>query len=285
MKSKQSYSGIKGKAKFVTTAVSWSLLIILILVASFLAYYLISTKIYSQKGERYEPYVALYNVITQSMVPNINPQDVVVTLKVKKPEDIKIGDVITFYSTSSISMGKIITHRVVELVTTENGVAYKTKGDYNTAPDTAPAEFHNVIGKVVLRIPQLGRVQGLLASKGGWLILIVIPALAIIISDILKLFHLTDIKKKVSVIEQKEEQEKKIQETKEEERKKELKKKLKIEKNVYEPDPIAINKPTRIVIGEKVINIKDSQEDDNQQPKKQKKRTTKKNNKKKNLQN
>ncbi len=284
MKPKQNYSGIKGKAKFITTAISWSLLIILILVASFLAYYLISTRIYAQKGEKYEPYVALYNVITQSMVPNINPQDVVLTVKVKNPDDIKIGDVITFYSTSSISMGKIITHRVVELVTTDNGVAYRTKGDFNTAPDTSPAEFHNVIGKVVLRIPQLGRVQSLLASKGGWLILIVIPALAVIISDILKLFHLTDIKKKVTVIEQREEQERKLQETKEEERKKELRKKLKLETSIYEPDPIEVNKPTRIVIGESVVNINKDDIDDNQVDKKKKKKSNKKN-KKKNLPN
>lgn len=255
MRSKENYSGFKGKAKFITTVISWTLLAILIVVALFLAYYLISTKLYEQKGEKYEPVVSLFNVLTQSMEPNIKPQDVVVTVKVNKPEDIKIGDIITFYSTSSISRGMTITHRVVEVVTTDKGIAYKTKGDNNTSSDSAPAEYENLIGKVIFKIPQLGRVQSLLASKGGWLLLIVIPALFIIISDIFKLFHLTDIKKKVTKIEKENEEKRVIQEKNEEERKKELKKKLNITRNKTEPDPIQVIKPTRIVVGLSSVNI------------------------------
>ena len=196
MRNNDNYNGPKGILKFIATAISWSVLVCLIIVASFLAYYLISTKIYEQKGERFEPFIALYNVLTISMLPNIEPQDVVVTLKVKEPDDIKVGDIITFYSTASISRGMIITHRVVDIVETEEGIGYKTKGDNNTAPDTAPAEFDNVIGKVIIKIPNLGYIQNILASKAGWLIIIVIPALFIIISDIVKLFHLNDIKRK-----------------------------------------------------------------------------------------
>lgn len=277
MRTKENYSGIKGKFKFITTVISWLLLIILIIVASFLLYYLISNKVAKAKGENYEPKIALYNVLTQSMEPNIKPQDVVLTVKVNSPDEIKIGDIITFYSTSSLTKGMTITHRVIEVVTTEKGVGYRTKGDNNTAPDTAPAEFDNVIGKVVIKIPQLGRIQSLLASRGGWLLIIVIPALIIIISDILKLFHLTDIKKKVASIEKVEAEEKNAQEETEELRKKELKKKLNL-KNTNEPDPIPVNKPTRIVVGSNNINIINKEtlkKSTKKQPKKRRKKAEK----------
>ena len=249
MKTKENYAGIKGTFRFVSKIISWTLLTFLMIIALFLAYYLISTKLSAMKGERFEPVIALYNVLTESMEPNINPQDVVVTIKEKDPLKIRVGDVITFYSTSSISRGMIITHRVVEVVTTDQGIAYKTKGDNNSNPDTAPAEFHNVIGKVVVKIPNLGYVQRILASKAGWLIIIVIPALFIIISDIVKLFHLNDIKKKITINEQTSQEQKRLKEQAEERRKKILKQKLKLEKNIYEPDPLPIQKPTRIVVG------------------------------------
>ena len=60
--------------------------------------------------------------------------DVILNTKVKDAKDIKVGDVITFISTSSISKGMTITHRVIEVTKNENGVAYRTKGDNNISP-------------------------------------------------------------------------------------------------------------------------------------------------------
>lgn len=275
MRTKENYDGIKGKLKFIKTVISWTLLIFLVIIALFLAYYLISSKVAKSKGENYAPTVALYNVLTQSMEPNIKPQDVVLTVKVKNPEDIKIGDIITFYSTSALTKGMTITHRVIEVVTTEQGIGYKTKGDNNTAPDSAPAEFDNVIGKVIIKIPQLGRIQSLLASRGGWLLIIVFPALFIIISDIFKLFHLTDIKKKATKIEKIEDEKKEKQELAEELRKKELKKRLNL-RNENEPDPIPVKKTTRIVVGSSNLNIINKEIIENSLPKKARKKREKK---------
>ena len=57
-------------------------------------------------------------------------------------------------------------------------------------------------------------MQSFLATQGGWLVVVVIPALFIIISDIVKIFRLTTAKNKVEVIEEKE-QKKKEQKKKE----------------------------------------------------------------------
>ena len=251
MKAKENYSGLKGVFKFFARIVSWTALVLLILIALFLAYYTISTRVYSNKGEKYEPFVSLYTIVSGSMEPNIKVYDVVISKKVKSPQDIKVGDVITFISTSSISKGMTITHRVIEVVETDKGVAYRTKGDNNLSPDTAPAEYSNVIGKVFLRVPQLGRVQSFIGTQSGWLIIIVIPALIIIISDILKIFKLTGVKNKIEKIDEDNKRIQKERAKREEQRKEDIRKRLKLEKSIHEPDPIVTKKPTKIVVADK----------------------------------
>lgn len=253
MKAKEHYSGFKGVFKFIVNVFSWTILVILILLALFLAYYTISSRLSTGKNEKYEPFISLYTIVSGSMEPNINIYDVVISKKVKTPKDIKVGDVITFISTSSISKGMTITHRVVEVLNTEKGVSYRTKGDNNLSPDTAPAEFNNVIGKVTLRIPQLGRVQSFISTQGGWLVVIVIPALFIIISDILKIFKLTNVKNKIEKIDEENKLMKRERAKREELRKEEIKKRLRLEKSVYEPDAIVTKKQTRIVVAGSVI--------------------------------
>lgn len=270
MKSKENYSGFKGIFKFVANVVSWTALVILVLLAIFLAYYTINTRLYASRGEKFEPFISLYTIISGSMEPNIKVWDVVISKKVNSPQSIKVGDVITFTSTSSVSRGMIVTHRVIEVKQTANGYEYRTKGDNNLSPDSSPALYHNVIGKVVLRIPQLGRIQSFLGKKGGWLIVIVIPALFIIVSDILKIFKLTEVKNKIEKINEEEEITKLERAKKEKTRKEQLKRQLNVEKeisvlpsiverevllekSIYEPDPIPVQKILRIVeVGEMV---------------------------------
>ncbi len=257
MKSKENYTGFKGIAKFIANVVSWTALVILVLLALFLAYYTINTKLYASKGEKFEPFVSLYTIVSGSMEPNIKVGDVIVSKKVKSPTEIKVGDVITFTSTSSISRGMIVTHRVVEVYKNENGYSYKTKGDNNLSPDTAPAEYNNVLGKVILRVPKLGKVQNFLGTQGGWLIVIVIPALLIIISDILKIFKLTGVKNKIEKMNKEQISLKDKRAEKEKARKEILKKKLGLlEKSPYEPDPIITQKMTKVVVGSKPTKTK-----------------------------
>ena len=45
----------------------------------------------------------------------------------------------------------------------------------------------NIFGKVILKIPKLGYLQEFLASDGGWIIVILIPCLAVISYDTVKL--------------------------------------------------------------------------------------------------
>ena len=213
-KKNQKVGSFSHAIKFIMGVLSWTIFVILVLIAIFLIYYFVSTKIYAEKGEEFRPAIGLYTILTGSMEPNINSYDVIVDWTKFTPEDIKVGDVITFVSTSSLTKGMTITHRVIDIKQDASGYSYQTKGDANLSPDTAYVPFANVEGKVLFRIPQLGRLQSFLATQGGWLVVVVIPALFIIISDIVKIFRLTTVKNKVEVIEEKE-QKKKEQKKKE----------------------------------------------------------------------
>lgn len=225
MKTKSDFSN-KKIINVIGKVLSWALFIILLIAAVFLLYYYVATKIYAAKGPGYEPKFSIYTIISGSMEPNIRVKDTVVNVRVKDPQDIVVGDVITFVSTSLLSPGTTITHRVVGITKDENGnICYQTKGDNNPIQDQACAKFHNVIGKVILKIPQLGQIQFFLASKAGWLICIIVPALVIICRDIMRITKLTAIKKSTDKSEKKVDPKKK---EKEAERVVTLKKKLNI---------------------------------------------------------
>lgn len=168
---------------------SYAVIVVLIFLGIFFAYYFVSLKMYEKNPTVNIPRFGLYTIISPSMEPAVKVYDVVVDMNVFKESDIKEGDVITFISNSNVSKGLTVTHRVIDVVKNQDGsLSYITKGDNNQKSDQAPVNYKDVIGKVLFKIPQLGRVQFLLADKFGWIMVILLPALGIIIYDFIKLF-------------------------------------------------------------------------------------------------
>lgn len=251
--------------KVIGKVLSWALFVILLIAAAFLLYYFVATKIYAAKGSGYEPKFSIYTIASGSMVPKIKVYDAIVNVRVDSPNDIEVGDVITFVSTSLLSPGKTITHRVIAITADEDGnVCYQTKGDANDIADQACAKYHNIIGKVIFKIPQLGRVQKILASKGGWLIFILVPALYIIGRDILRLTKLSSIKSTATMMSEGKKKDPK-KEKEEAIRKAELKRKLLKNDNKshieYYKDPVI-----------KTVDKRRTSKDNNNKSKKEKKR-------------
>ena len=191
--------------QMISKIISWTILALLILIATFLVYYVISAKVYESKGEKFQPQFSLYTIISTSMEPNILVYDVVFDTKVTNISDLKVGDVITFSSTGSLTDGMTITHRIVGIIETDKGVKLRTKGDGNIAPDPSLVDSTHILGKVAFKLPQLGRVQFLLQSKGGWLFALLIPAMGVVIYDVMKVIRLSGIKKNVKEANKKEE--------------------------------------------------------------------------------
>ena len=104
----------------------------------------------------------IYHVISGSMEPAI-PVESVVYVKNIAPADIQKKDVIAFHSV--LGEEAIITHRVVS----NNRVAGEivTKGDANAKEDMEPVSYENVLGKVVLTVPVLGKILATIATIQG----------------------------------------------------------------------------------------------------------------------
>ncbi len=174
--------------KYVSTILSYSALVILIIIGIIFTLYVIDVKVQESKGGTAKPLFGAYVIISGSMEPNIHVYDVIISKRVD-PSTLEVGDVITFHSNDTRFYGETVTHRIVEEVDPEKGI-YRTKGDANNVEDEALTVGENIMGKVVMRIPQLGRVQSFIATKGGWFIVILIPCLCVISYDIVKIMKL-----------------------------------------------------------------------------------------------
>lgn len=196
------FKKIKKVLNYIGKVLSYASIVLLVIIGAFLLYYLFTVQKY-KNDPKFKPEVSLYTIISGSMEPAIHVYDVVVNLAVKSPEDIKVGDVITFESTSSISKGLTVTHRVQDIKIVNGRYEYVTKGDYNPVADSSTAKYENVLGKVAFKIPQLGRVQFIVASKAGWFLVVLLPAMGVIIYDVIKLIKLLSAKATTDKVNQK----------------------------------------------------------------------------------
>ena len=174
--------------RFITSVISYAIFIWLLLVGLMLLAYVADIKIRAAKGDTSPPVYNAYVVLTGSMVPEIMPKDVVVTKK-REAKDLEVGDIITFLSSDPRLSNIIVTHRIKAKYydATTNKYTFQTKGDANNTADFTLAEDTNIIGEVIFKIHKIGYIQSILATKGGLIIVVLIPCLAILSYDIVKL--------------------------------------------------------------------------------------------------
>lgn len=183
--------------KDIGNILTWTVLSLLIGIIMFLVFVVVTTKVSEKNGAR--PIFGLYTIVSPSMVPNINVYDVVFVAQTNTKK-LEVGNVISFYvSNNAMLSATPVTHRIAEKVLSSTGeYAFKTKGDNNDMKDDWTIYEKDVLGKVIFKIPQLGRVQFFLASKTGWFIIILIPALVIIAYDLFKILKLILLKNKIN---------------------------------------------------------------------------------------
>lgn len=162
-----------------------------------LMFYVISSKIAEKKEKT--PLFGFYTIISPSMEPNINVYDVVLVKKTNINK-LKKGDVITFYSTNNYFGDTPITHRIANI---DDRTSIIVKGDHNEKTDNEKVIPKNIIGKVILVIPSLGKLQFFLASKSGFIVAIIIPAIVIITYDVYKIMKMIILKNQMSKLKNK----------------------------------------------------------------------------------
>lgn len=173
--------------RYIVSVLSYSVFIFLLLIGGTLLLYIADIKIRAAKGDYSAPVFNAYVVLSGSMLPTIKVKDIVVTKKVAE-EDLEVGDIITFISPDTRFGGISVTHRIIDKYYDDSlgAYSYRTQGDNNNVADSVLVPNANILGKVILKIPKLGYLQDILSSKGGLIIVVIIPCLVILSYDIMK---------------------------------------------------------------------------------------------------
>jgi signal peptidase I len=99
----------------------------------------------------YKPVV----VYSGSMRPTLGVGSLAVD-RVVPASGVRVGDVITF--DDPYVKGRLVTHRVVRIIPTKRGLAYRTKGDANAARDPWAIRLDGNVGQVAFDVPIAGYV-------------------------------------------------------------------------------------------------------------------------------
>jgi signal peptidase len=67
---------------------------------------------------------------------------------------VRNGDVITF--SDPYVKGRLVTHRVVQIIQTSRGPAYRTKGDANPTRDPWTIRLNGTVGRLAFHVPLAG---------------------------------------------------------------------------------------------------------------------------------
>jgi signal peptidase len=121
-----------------------------------------------------------YVVTSGSMEPAIGVGDMVYVYDVD-PADIQEGDVITYDVDGD---RQVTTHRVIDVLRTEEGRQFQTKGDANEDPDQYQVPPEAVVGRVGFSLPVIGRAVVFANSQLGILTLLIVPAALLILNEV-----------------------------------------------------------------------------------------------------
>lgn len=122
--------------------------------------------------------IQLFTVRSGSMEPAIPTGSLIF---VRPSAGYMTGDVITVRTDDQ----KTVTHRIIEVLSTDIGPAYRTKGDNNEEADPVEIQLADIVGKTLLTVPYLGYPVAYAQTRTGFLTLIFIPALLIILSELM----------------------------------------------------------------------------------------------------
>ena len=118
----------------------------------------------------------LYAVLSDSMFPVMRTDDVVFINIAIPPEQLNVGDIITFYAFES---GMIITHRITAVQNTAQGFEFRTKGDFNNAEDSFVTPEDHVVGRFMFRIPNLAGFMNASVERPYVIALVVAAVIAV----------------------------------------------------------------------------------------------------------
>ena len=125
----------------------------------------------------------VFHVMTGSMEPAIETDSLIVVKRVEASE-IKIGDVISFFSQDPAHGGAVNTHRVTAIEQNGEEWNFVTKGDANQLEDKYVTSSKDLIGKVVYVSHVMGIIVHLLSNPLIFIPVIVLPMFVILVYNL-----------------------------------------------------------------------------------------------------
>ena len=123
-------------------------------------------------------------VLSGSMEPEIGTGDLIICKQIDS-DQVKKGDIIAFFDPDS-KEGKVLTHRVVNVVDEEGTLSYRTKGDANNTEDRSLVTADKLVGIYQFRIPGAGNIAMFMQSPAGLIICVVLPLGLLIGYDLIR---------------------------------------------------------------------------------------------------
>ena len=132
--------------------------------------------------------IRVLSIQTESMYPTLLPGDLIFDTPVKDPADLKVGDIITYWTV--INGERVLnTHTVHEIYDGNGYLIFGTKGDNNTAADPLTVHESEIVGKYSFRIGGLGKVFDYLQTSTGFLVVVVIPVFIFFLFHLVQFFR------------------------------------------------------------------------------------------------
>ena len=127
---------------------------------------------------------SILRVMSVSMEPEIPEQSMLLVHKTDT-DALQVGDVITFFSSDPTLNGTLNTHRIIRIARQRTGLQFVTKGDANALADRQDVKGSQVVGKVILVSPLLGRLVGLVSTPLVFGLLILLPLLFLLVRSLI----------------------------------------------------------------------------------------------------
>jgi signal peptidase I len=149
--------------------------IILTITLLFMVFVVISSK--AKGGEPSILGYQLKTVLSGSMEPTFKTGSIIAIKPLQNTNDLRKGDIITFH----LDEENLATHRIIEVIKTDNQVMYKTKGDNNKSADSNPVVSQNVIAKYTgFTLPYMGYLIDFTKTKNGAALLLILPGILLL---------------------------------------------------------------------------------------------------------
>ena len=130
----------------------------------------------------YAPMIVLTDSMAGANDDSFSGGDLVF-VKTVKADDVKKGDVISFFDPAG-NGSTITSHRVVEVINEDGKISFKTKGDNNNTEDQMAVPAENLVGIYTgFKIAGAGHVAMFMQTTWGLIICVVLPIILLIVWD------------------------------------------------------------------------------------------------------